>query len=189
MDRIRFASVRDVYDSFRTAEADIGVPPTDEAPLEFLQRLLAAKQPLAAMSFLAYLLPRRECVWWATQAIRHFDGNAVDPRDEDGLTAAEAWVREPSEARRKAALRFLKDARGIRPGNFCARAAAWSGGSITLDDQGGPAEPHMTASFARQALLKSIITKPAALQHDLMAQAASAGARFAAGEALAFKAN
>ncbi|MDR3374782.1 MAG: hypothetical protein P4L98_13730 [Ancalomicrobiaceae bacterium] len=189
MDRIRFASVRDVYDSFRTAADDIGLPPTDEAPLDFLKRLIAEKQPLAAMSFCAYLLPRRECVWWATQAIRHFEGNDLDPRDADGLNAAEAWVREPSEARRKTALRFLKDARGIRAGNFCARAAAWSGGSLTLDDQGGPAEPHLTASFARQALLKSIISKPAALQRDLMAQAASAGARFAAGEALAFKAN
>ncbi|MDR3496113.1 MAG: hypothetical protein P4L82_16060 [Ancalomicrobiaceae bacterium] len=189
MDRIRFASVRDVYDSFRTAAADIGVPPTDELPLDFLKRLLAERQPLAAMSFLAYVLPRRECVWWAAQAIRHFEGNDIDPRDDDGLNAAEAWVREPSEARRKAALRLLKDSPTIRSGNFCARAAAWSGGSITLDDQGGPAEPHMTASFARQALLKSLIAKPAKLQRDLMVQAAEAGARFAAGEPLAFKVN
>ena len=189
MDRIRFATARDVYESFVTASADIKVPATDEAPLLFLDRQLAAKQPLAAMSFCAYLLPRRECVWWAAQAIRHFEGPALDPADDRGLLAAEAWVREPGEARRKAALRVLQEVRGIRAGLFCARAAGWSGGSISTDDSiQTQAEPHMTASFARAALLKSISAKPAKQQFDLMRIAAVAGSAFAAGKALAFDA-
>ncbi len=189
MDRIRFATARDVYDSFETAAADIKVPPTDEEPLIFLDRQLAEKQPLAAMSFCAYLLPRRECVWWAAQAVRHFEADALDPIDDRGLLAAEAWVREPGEARRKAALRVLQEVKGIRPGFFCARAAGWSGGSKSLDDSmQTPAEPHMTASFARAALLKSITSKPATRQLDLMRIAAVAGSAFAAGQALVFEA-
>jgi len=187
MDRIRFGTAQDVFDAFDTAADEIKAAPTEEAPLAYLDRLLAEKQPLAALSFVAYLLPRRECVWWASQAIRQFAGAGLGVEDETALLAAEAWVREPGDARRKMALRVIQDAKRRGAGAMCARAAGWSGGTKFLDEANPAlAEPHQTASCARAAVLLAIIGKPAKDQIDMMQSAAAAGAGFAAGGALVF---
>ena len=99
-DRLRFTTARQVFEAFPTAASDIEVEPADEAPLDFARKLLAPGRRFESIVYLAYLLPRREAVWWGCQCVRAISGNKAD----DALLAAEAWVRDPDETTRRAAL-------------------------------------------------------------------------------------
>jgi hypothetical protein len=189
MERIRFATAQDVFESFETAAEDVGVASTAEPPLDFLNRILSEKQQLAALSFCAYLLPRRECVWWACQSVRYIQKSAIDAANEEALLAAESWVREPGEARRKLALRVAMNMKSHGPGHLCALAAAWSGGPMFLDESNPVmAEPHLTARSARGAVLTAIVRHPAGEHLEWMRIVAVSGSQFAAGKALVFNA-
>src|SRR5258705_5749953 len=89
-----------------------------------------------AVTFCAYLLPRREAVWWACRCARassgHFAGDSAA-----ALLAAEAWVKEPDDERRQATLELgtrghCDDALTLVP-----LAAGWAGGLL------GPG-PHLS---------------------------------------------
>jgi hypothetical protein len=100
--RIRFTTARQVFDTFATAATDILTQPTDEAPLVFIRKLALSDRPIDAIAFCAYLLPRREAVWWACQCVRAIQGDAVG--EDAAMKAAEAWVRDPEESMQRAAL-------------------------------------------------------------------------------------
>lgn len=152
MSRLRFATAQEVFEAFPVARDDIEAAPSEEPPLAFVETLLASPTPEDAIGFCAYLLPRREAVWWTCQCLRALDPSP--PAEEaSAIQAAEAWVREPEEHRRRAALQLgLGGDRGA-PATWAALAAAWSGGSLFLDGNTTPAPPHMTAKSARAAVL------------------------------------
>src|SRR5207249_10179331 len=75
MSSIRFATVRDLYEAFPTAEEDVELPPSDEPSLDFLNALVSKQSWNAAVAFCAYLLPRREAIWWGCQSIRRIQPN------------------------------------------------------------------------------------------------------------------
>jgi hypothetical protein len=153
MASLRFTTVRDLYDAFPTAADDVGVPPSDEHSLAFLQSLVAKGSWNAAVSFCAYLLPRREAVWWGCQSLRHVKPQAA-PSEASALEAAEAWVREPEEDVRREALKRGMQGDGQMPATWMALAAGWSGGSIAPPEFGVlPAGPHQTARAVRAGLL------------------------------------
>jgi len=160
--RLRFTSAGQIFETFPTASRTIATPPGDEPPLAFLRRLADSKRPFDALVFGAYLLPRREAVWWACQCVRAISGEA--PPDA-ALKAAEAWVRDPEEATRRAALELGNAGDKARASTWLARGAGWSGGSISPVDpppliatQPGialrpvNAAPHMTAKALIAAL-------------------------------------
>ena len=99
-DRLRFTTARQVFEAFPTAASDIEVSPADEAPLDFARKLLAPSRRFESIVYLAYLLPRREAVWWGCQCVRAISGDKSD----DALLAAEAGSRDPDETTRRAAL-------------------------------------------------------------------------------------
>ena len=77
-------------------------------------------------------------------------------RDEDiGLRAAEAWLREPEEDRRLAALQIGQQGRTDLPTTWLALAAGWAGPTIPAVDGGEPQAipPHQTARAVRVAVL------------------------------------
>ncbi len=152
--RIRFTTAAQVFEAFPAARADIEATPTQDAPLAFLRSLAASATPEDAIAFCAYVLPRREAVWWACQCVRGLIP-ARSEAEEAGLAAAEAWVREPEEERRVQALRLGMGADRGLPTTWLALAAAWSGGSMTPPEDGVavPAPPHLTAQAARAAVL------------------------------------
>src|ERR1700716_2245623 len=102
MSRSRFATIRALSESFPEALENIRVEPTDEPPIAFLNRLVAAGKPDQAIEVCAYLLPRREAVWWGCASARTLLRGRLG--DTTGLVAAEAWVRDPSEENRQRAL-------------------------------------------------------------------------------------
>jgi hypothetical protein len=177
-DRLRFATARQVFDAFPTATADIEAEPTDEAPLDFARKLLAPGRRFEAIVFIAYLLPRREAVWWGCQCVRAIAGNNAD----GALLAAEAWVRDPDEPTRRAALDlgWARDARVAT--TWLALAAGQSGGSIAREDAHPvAAPPQATALDVKAAVILAIAQSPPNGQSAWLSACVEAGIRFADG--------
>src|ERR1700674_3454978 len=103
MSDLRFATARALYETFPEVTKKIGAAPTDQPPIDFLNALTSQGKVADAVTFCAYLLPRREAVWWACASARALLGPI--PRERGaGLAAAEAWVYEPDDKHRHAAL-------------------------------------------------------------------------------------
>jgi hypothetical protein len=158
MANTRFQSVLQVFDAFPAITRDLTSAPTDEPPLGYLAKLLAGPTPEDAVTFCAYLLDRRQAVWWASLCLRHL-GMPRDRDEEVALKTAEAWVRDPEEPRRIAALDLGLNGNHDIPAVWVAFAAGMAGGTIrTADALGPPVPPHATARAVRVAILNGIAT-------------------------------
>jgi len=153
MASIRFVTARDLYEAFPTAQGDVGVAPSDEPALDFLRSLAAKETWSAAVSYCAYLLPRREAVWWGCRSLRRIQPQ-LSPEQVRALDTAEAWVNEPEEERRIAALNLGHLGDHHLPATWMALAAGCSGGSVMPPGYGhAPAAPHQTARAIRAGLM------------------------------------
>ena len=159
--RVRFTTIRDLFDAFPTAAVEVGVEASDELSLDFLRKASAAGDYSAAISFCAYLLSRREAVWWACGCLRPLEPRT--PGEARCLDMAEAWVRVPEEEQRRAALEMGLQSRRNLPGTWVALGAGWSGGNMSASDtyKVAPA-PQLTAQAIRGALLIASGRPPAA---------------------------
>ena len=100
-------------------------------PGAFLDELLALELHVDAVRFLAYALPKREAVWWACQCVRSV---AAEADELPGLQAAEAWVRDPSEENRRAAMEAAESLEFGSPDAWAAVGAFWAEGSLAPPD-------------------------------------------------------
>jgi hypothetical protein len=177
MPLLRFSTARDVFDAFPTACEDIATQPNNKSPLIFLRELVKGPTPDDAIPFCAYLLPRREAVWWASQSVRALLDKPT-ANDEAALTAAEAWFRKPEELNRRKALEIGTTANQRAASTWVALAAAWSGGSMI--SSGGPAAPpQLTAQAAFTAIRIALGGKPDRI--GCIAQCVERGVRIAEG--------
>lgn len=154
--RLRFSTARQVFEAFPPAMSDIVTVPTDDDPLIFLRSLLAGSTPEDAISFCAYVLPRREAVWWACQCVRQIE-SPLAQADERFIAKAEAWVKDPDDDTRLQVQQAVADSALDTPATWIAMGAAWSGGSIS--GQGNPPvppPPYATAQAVRAAVLTSL---------------------------------
>jgi hypothetical protein len=177
--RIRFATARDVFETFADLRR-FATPPGDEsAPLDYALSLLACAQPARAIAFLAHLLPRREAVWWARQCV----GAVLGARADDAaLRAADAWVRAPDEENRQAALAIGNAGDQAVATTWLALAAAWSGGSMLAPNvKPLPAPPAACAQAVNAAILLAISSLGPASMIAWIRTCAEAGVRFAEG--------
>jgi hypothetical protein len=155
MSRVRFATARDLFETFPMAGTLISSPPTDELPLDYLRSLVAKGKIDDAVTFCAYLLPRREAVWWACRSVRALLGNS-QTHNADCVRAAEAWVQEPDQEHQEAAQDVGTRSDRNSPLTWLAFAAAWSGGVVSIE--GSPRivpPPQLTAHAVRVAILLS----------------------------------
>ena len=180
--RIRFATARQVFEAFPAAREDIAAPPADEPPLAFAGALMRSQTPEDAISFCAYLLPRREAVWWACQCVSGLAPQPPGGTEPAAHRAAEAWVRDPEEEQRQAALREGLSADPARAATWLALAAGWSGGSMAAPELPAvPPPPQMTARAVRAAVFTAIAGVGAAARAEALQSCVEAGLRFAEG--------
>ncbi|HEV7323633.1 MAG TPA: hypothetical protein VGN91_01065 [Bosea sp. (in: a-proteobacteria)] len=149
MTRLRFSTAREVFDTFPAVGEFVATPPTTEPTLSFLARLAKGPQPKEAIGLCAFILPRREAVWWAIQTVQRMRPPSAAP--DPGLQAAEAWVRDPSDALRWAALAAAEAGDSEEPGTWIARAAGYSGGSMVTSHP-VPCPPDLTAKILAAAV-------------------------------------
>lgn len=134
MSIIRFTTAQDVFTAFPAARHDIKAHPTEQSTLDFLDELVVKGQLREAAAYCGYLLPRREAVWWACLCIRHADA-ARSPEEVAALEAAEAWVHDPGEEPRQAAMNAGMNGDRNCAATWAALAAAWSGGNFFASDK------------------------------------------------------
>jgi hypothetical protein len=176
--RLRFTEARQVFDAFPRVAGEIALAATEEPPLDFAQKLIARANRFDAIVYIACLLPRREAVWWGAQCVRAL----VDKPADAALLAAEAWVREPEEASRRAALDLATTADITLATTWLARAAGYSGGSITPEGAyPAPASPDATAVNVKAAVILALVERPLAVLRPWINACAEAGIRFADG--------
>lgn len=153
--RLRFSTAREVFEAFPSAADDIRVQPTDGPPLAFARALAGGPTPEDALAFCAYLLPRREAVWWSCQCVRSLT-HQIAGKELEALEAAEAWVRAPEDDRRRAAMSIGMAGNRNAATTWNALAAAWSGGTMPVGGHAVPVAPHLTAKAVRIAVLTAL---------------------------------
>ena len=108
--------------------------------------------------------------------LRAINGNKVD----DALLAAEAWVRDPDEPTRRAALTVGWTRNARLATTWLALAAGQSGGSIAAEDRPHvPPPPQATALDVKAAVILAIAQSPPASQSAWLTACVEAGIRFA----------
>jgi hypothetical protein len=166
---VRFATAQALFETFPELSQRISAKPSEQFPTKFLQALVAAGKIEDAVTFCSYLLPRREAVWWACGCARTLLGHIAEDRAA-ALLAAEAWVKEPDDARRQVALEIGTNGHCDDPLTWVALAAGWAGGFLVSGPHRSiPMPQYMTARATRTAILISALSvgrdqRPAHLQ-------------------------
>lgn len=179
MSRVRFATANDLFETFPELLKTIKVLPNDKPPLDFLKDLSVDEKLEDAVTFCAFLLPRREAVWWACRSVKVVSGTALDKRAA-GLLAAEAWVQQPETDRRLAALDIGTKGDPNDPTTYLAFAAGWSGGLLYAHPEHPVSMPaNMTPQGARTAIRLAAHYADAAVRPARLHACIEDGARLA----------
>lgn len=99
-------------------------------PKDFLAALLANKQYITAIDFVAHALPPREAVWWGCLCLQHATGGKLSALDQTACRAAVEWVMQPTEEHRIAAQASAQEAGLGTPAGQLAAAVSQTGGNI-----------------------------------------------------------
>lgn len=183
MSRLRFTTARALFETFPSSVTRITAAPTDDSPVVFLKKLSAAEQFNDAVTFCAYLLPRRTTVWWACGSVRAFLGD-IAPDRTAGISAAETWVHEPSEQNRLIALDVGNKGDSNDAPTWLARAAGWAGGILGANPQASvPVPQYLTPCAARIAILLSANGLDPAQRTSRMRARIAEGIKLAEGDA------
>jgi len=155
MSLVRFATAEALFETFPELSQKISAKPSQQFPMEFLRTLVAAGKIEDAVTFCAYLLPRREAAWWACRCARASSDHFADD-SAAALLAAEAWVKEPDDERRQAALELGTRGHCDDPLTWVALAAGWAGGFLGSGPHLSiPMPQYMTARATHAAILIS----------------------------------
>jgi hypothetical protein len=129
-------------------------------PVDFLLWLHKDAHPKDTITYAAHLLPKREAIWWGLRCLRKLQPEPTEP-EEKCLRMAEAWLKDPSDQRRRGALEMCLQGDTTRPAVLLAMAVAMSGGSIGPDPSiNAPAPPGATPQALAGALTTLIYTQP-----------------------------
>lgn len=169
MSGVRFETVADLFASFPTAAVDTGEESSPEPSLHFVRRSTAEDNVGAAIAYCAYLLPRRDAVWWAVHCVANVE--TLTAAERECLELARHWALKPEEARRRKALEKGLETSARLSGAWVALAAGWSGGSIAPADAPPlPAAPSATPQAVRGALLSAATRLAPDKRQAMMAQ-------------------
>ena len=158
MPQTRFVTTSALFETFPRSVTRIATEATDEPPTTFLKRLSAQRKFGDAITFCAYLLPRREAIWWACGCVRGLLGD-IAPSRAGPIIAAEAWVYDPDDEHRRAAFEIGTQGDSNDPLSWLALGAGWSGGALLARPQVlVPVPAYMTPRAAHIAILLSART-------------------------------
>lgn len=178
--RIRFTTAQQVSEAFPEAAEDLGELPEDATPLEHLAVMSEDEDLARAIIFTALALPKRESVWWGCLCIRGV--GALNDVTREGLRLAEAWVRSPEEAERRAAGKFAEEEyfQGAGPG--IAFAAFTTSGSLAPAGlQAVPPSPEISGKCVAMAVLQAAEHEDAFVRHATLLCAIESARDFATG--------
>jgi hypothetical protein len=149
---MRFVSARAVFEEFPTLAQAVKLEATDEDPRDFVRGAAAAGKLRDAAAVCAFVLNKRDAVWWICRCLRSRPG-LVEPASQ-ALLAAEAWAREPGEEERVLCDQWARASDQQAPAAWAAYAAGFSSGNLAMMPEGPVRTPgHLTPDSARVALV------------------------------------
>ncbi len=140
-----------------------------QTPSQYLNALQEKQMGGEMTKTLAHGMPDREGVMWASQSAEKVSGN-LPPEDANALKAAQAWVKNPTEANQATAAAAAAKTNYQGPGAWAAQGAAWS----------QPATPTAAASAATVPMAMPRLTPDAVVGAVLLAAAIKANPALAA---------
>jgi hypothetical protein len=145
--------------------------------------LVEEKQHLDALRLRAYLLPKRESVWWGCLCVRDELNGPLAPKQVAALDAAIAWVSDPCDESRREAERQANATGCDGPGGLLALSAFWTEGSIAPDDAPPvPADDRLTSRGVAAALITAAYHGDATLADQRLASFFEKGQEVADGK-------
>jgi hypothetical protein len=182
MIQVRFTTVQDLFEAYPMAKHEVGPVEPGLPSLDFLRAAIGKRDWSAAVSFCAYLLPRRVAVAWGCRALRQMV-DRFDPEASRAIRFAEAWVEEPDENRRSKALAAGNAGDYNAPATWLAFAAGFSGGSILPPEYDRvEAKPEQTAKAVRAAILIALCGLARDSRDRIMTACLEDGIQLARGE-------
>jgi hypothetical protein len=126
---------------------------------QFIELLVSREQFLDALKLVAHALAKRSSVEWACRCVRAVSGDDLSPVEAAAITAAEAWVADPTEENRRQAGAAAEAAKQVAAG-WTAMAAFWSGGSMAPPHAPVvPPGPTLTAHAAGGAVMLAAVAR------------------------------
>jgi hypothetical protein len=116
-------------------------------PREFVDALVAGKQYVSGIDFMAHAMPARDAIWWGGLCLQHACGDSLSPADKAAARAAVQWIMQPSEESRAAALAPAQAAGPASPAGGLAMAAYQTGGNVAPPK--APPTPPPPFAFAK----------------------------------------
>ncbi len=149
-----------------------------------LARLEEAGFVNEAAKLMAHALPRREAVWWACMCARHTTPPDLPEPDRQAVTAAETWVRKPSDEMRREAFDHAQQAGFGTPEAWAAVAAFWCGDSMSpLGQPKTPPAPHLAGTAVIGSVVLSAVRGFPERRQDRLTRFLASGRDIAAGGA------
>jgi hypothetical protein len=112
-----------------TLRTRLALPPRYQAmlgeaaqPSAFVVALINEDLAAQAVTFLSYVLPEREAVWWASMCVFHTAATPMAPEQKRALALAEDWVRQPTEEKRRQGSAAAREAGYRSAAAYVARA-------------------------------------------------------------------
>ncbi|MBR0694736.1 DUF6931 family protein [Bradyrhizobium lablabi] len=182
MTQVRFATVQDLFEAYPTARHEVGPADASLPSMDFLRATVGRRDWPSAVSFCAYLLPRRVAVAWGCRALRQMV-DRFEPSADRAIRFAEAWVHEPDESHRSKALAAGNANDYNAPTTWLALAAGFSGGSVVPPEYDPvEAKPEQTAKAVRAAILIALCGLARDSRDQIMTACLEDGIQLARGE-------
>jgi hypothetical protein len=99
-------------------------------PEEFANALVAGKEYITGIDFMAHAMPAREAIWWGCLCLQHACGGSLAPADKEACRAAVQWVVQPTDWNRAAVFAPAQAAGAASPAGGLALAVFQTGGNI-----------------------------------------------------------
>lgn len=134
----------------------------DIAAQQFLQLLVQNKLYVDAVRLLAYALPIRNAIVWATGCARHFASANPSEKSSAAIEAIDKWLAEPNDENRHAAMTAAQQAEFGTPAGSAALAVFFSGGSIAPpgSPEVAPQQYLAANSVVGSVLLAALLPEP-----------------------------
>ena len=124
-----------------------------QTPPQYLNALQQNQLSEDSVKTLAYGLPERESVWWATQSAKKV-ADPANTADAAAIKAAEAWVKNPTELTKQQAAAAAAKTNFQSPGAWAAQGAAWSQPAVpAIPKPGVPPIPRLTPHAVSGAVM------------------------------------
>jgi hypothetical protein len=138
------------------AEETAAPAATAKSPDELINKMAKEGKFLDALRLRAYLLTKREAVWWGYLCVRDDLDQPLPRAQMPALEAAATWVMEPDEKNRRAAEVRAAAVKYSGVGATLALSAFWSDGSIAPEGNPDvPPDERLTSQGVAAALISA----------------------------------